>query len=116
MVPFKPNSKFNDPDFSECTTDGCRIAWGLRILQSSDIYVYGAGLYSFFENYNQQCVGSESCQENMVEIKCSQAFLYGLSTKGSTNMVTSGGQSLVLQDDNRNNFCSTVALFHQAGS
>jgi glucan 1,3-beta-glucosidase len=113
LVPFKPNAKYSDPDFSECTTDGCRKAWGLRILESSDIYVYGAGLYSFFENYDQTCLATESCQENMVEIECSQAFLYGLSTKASTNMVTSGGQSLIQQSDNRNNFCSTVALFHQ---
>jgi len=28
------------------------MAWGLRVLNSTDILVYGAGLYSFFNNYD----------------------------------------------------------------
>lgn len=27
-------------------------AWGLRILDSDSILIYGAGLYSFFDNYS----------------------------------------------------------------
>jgi glucan 1,3-beta-glucosidase len=113
LVPFTPNASFNDPDFSTCTTDGCRKAWGLRILDSSDVFIYGGGLYSFFDNYGQTCLDTESCQENMVEVDCSEVYLYGLSTKASTNMVTSAGQGLVPQIDNRSNFCSTIALFEQ---
>ncbi|KAL1953495.1 hypothetical protein VTO42DRAFT_2748 [Malbranchea cinnamomea] len=113
LVPFTPLPEWNDPDFTNCTTQGCKKAWGLRILQSTDIFLYGGGLYSFFENYDQTCLETESCQENMVQVECSETYLYGLSTKASTNMVTSGGQGLIPQDENRNNFCSTVALFHQ---
>ncbi|EEH15927.1 hypothetical protein PABG_06014 [Paracoccidioides brasiliensis Pb03] len=116
LVPFKPNSKFNDPDFSKCTTESCKKAWGLRILQSSDIYLYGGGLYSFFDNYKQECLATESCQENMIEVDCSAVHLYGVSTKASTNMITSAedGKALVKQIENRNNFCSTLAIFQQA--
>lgn len=85
----------------------------MRILGSTDIFLYGGGLYSFFENYDQDCLETESCQEHMVEVECSEAYLYGLSTKASTNMVSSGGQGLIPQDENRSNFCSTVAMFHQ---
>ena len=112
---FKPDSRYSDPDFSTCTTDVCKKAWGLRVVASSDILVYGAGLYSFFDNYKQECLATESCQENMVSIECSSAVtLWGLSTKASTNMVTvDGGVGAVLEKDNRDTFCSTIALFEE---
>ncbi|OAX78460.1 hypothetical protein ACJ72_07232 [Emergomyces africanus] len=116
LTPFKPNEAFHDPDFSNCKTDACKKAWGLRILRSSDVYLYGGGLYSFFENYNQDCLATESCQENMIEVDCSPVYLYGISTKASTNMITrkgDGNQALVKQIENRNNFCSTLAIFQQ---
>lgn len=78
------------------------------------MYTFGAGLYSFFDNYSQTCLDTESCQENMVEVDCSNVHLYGLSTKASVNMVTSSsGHALVLGSDNVSNFCSTIALFEQ---
>ncbi|QKX62004.1 uncharacterized protein TRUGW13939_09160 [Talaromyces rugulosus] len=114
LEPFTPQSKWSDPDFSTCTTDSCRKAWGLRVLSSSDVLMYGGGLYSFFENYSQTCLDSEDCQENMVEVDCSSVSLYGLSTKASVNMVTStDGKGLVAQSENLSNFCSTIALFQQ---
>jgi len=30
----------------------CPAAWGLRVLNSNNILIYGAGLYSFFSNYD----------------------------------------------------------------
>ncbi|PLB38562.1 exo-beta-1,3-glucanase Exg0 [Aspergillus candidus] len=115
LTPFTPQEKWNDPDFASCTTAGCRKAWGLRVINSSDVYVYGAGLYSFFENYGQSCLDSETCQENIVEVDCSDVHIYGLSTKASVNMITSSdGKSLVPEKDNTSNFCSTIALFKQS--
>lgn len=112
---FKPDPKFNDPDFSDCQTDLCRKAWGLRVVGSSDIHVYGAGLYSFFDNYGQECLKGENCQENMVDISCSEnVLLWGLSTKAATSMVNVDGASVVPQKDNRSNFCSTIAVFEAA--
>lgn len=114
LVPFTPQKSWNDPDFSNCKTNSCRKAWGLRVLGSSDVFVYGAGLYSFFENYAQSCLNSEDCQDNMVEVDCSDVKLYGLSTKAAVNMVTSSsGKGLVPQKPNKSNFCSTIALFEQ---
>ena len=112
LQPFAPNGNFNDPNFSSCTTDSCRKAWGLRIVDSSNILVYGAGLYSFFDNYDQTCLNTESCQQNMVGVDgSSQVYIYALATKASTNMVTVNGNGAVPQADNRDNFCSTVAVF-----
>ena len=109
---FKPDSKFWDPDFADCTTDACKKAWGLRVRGSRDILIYGAGLYSFFDNYGQTCLTTESCQENMVSVECSEdVVMYGLSTKASTSMVNVDGGAVVAQKDNRNNFCSTIGVF-----
>jgi glucan 1,3-beta-glucosidase len=114
---FSVNPTYFDPEFTECTTEGCKKAWGLRIYASSDILVYGAGLYSFFDNYDQTCLATESCQENMVSIECSSdIYLWALSTKASTNMVTIDGKGVVPQADNRDNFCSTIAFFEEVGS
>ena len=111
---FTPNPAFSDPDFSDCTDDFCRKTWGLRIVDSQDIYTYGAGLYSFFDNYDQSCLDSESCQTNMVDIECSTGvFLYGLNTKASTNMVSVNGRAVAMQQDNPNWFCQTIAVFDQ---
>lgn len=110
---FKPNSAYSDPDFSHCTTAACKKAWGLRVVASSDIHIFGAGLYSFFDNYSQTCLATESCQENMLSLECGNenVFLWGLSTKASTSMVTVDGKGVVDQKDNRDNFCSTLAVF-----
>jgi glucan 1,3-beta-glucosidase len=113
LVPFTPQDSWNDPDFSYCTTDACRKAWGLRVINSSSVYVYGAGLYSFFENYGQECLDG-SCQENMVQVDCSDVHIFGLSTIASENMISnSDGSSLVPQEGNKSTYCSTIALFEQ---
>ena len=113
LSPFTPNSAYSDPTFSGCTTPSCKKAWGLRIVSSSSILVYGAGLYSFFDNYSQDCLATESCQENMVSVEnCSgEVYIWGLSTKASTNMVSVNGQAAALQADNKNAFCQTIAVF-----
>ena len=109
---FKPDPRYNDPEFSDCDTELCRKTWGVRILESKDVYLYGGGCYSFFENYRQQCLDTESCQENMIEIQCSDdVWLFGLSTKASINMVTVNGQGQAIGLENDNNFCQTLALF-----
>lgn len=115
LVPFTPQDSWNDPDFSTCTTASCKKAWGLRVMNTSDLFIYGAGLYSFFENYAQTCLNTEDCQENMVEVDCSDVHIYGLSTKAAVNMVTSSaGKSMVPEKPNTSNFCSTIALFEQS--
>ena len=82
-APFNPvNTTIHDPDFeTDCNpaTDNdenqlpgsppCEMAWGLRIVNSHNISVYGAGLYSFFNNYDTSCSApgnGELCQARMV--------------------------------------------------
>lgn len=109
---FPPNSAFTDPTFADCTTGSCKKSWGLRIVDSTDVYMYGAGLYSFFDNYIQTCLDTESCQENMVDIECStNVNLYGLTTKASTNMVNVDGTPEAFEQDHTNLFGQTLVLF-----
>ncbi|KNB19259.1 hypothetical protein FOXG_16409 [Fusarium oxysporum f. sp. lycopersici 4287] len=113
-VPFTAKAKFFDPDFSAtCTGDSqkCARTWGVRAMDSKDIFIYGGGLYSFFDNYDQECVPLNNCQDNIISLEGSQVHLYGISTKASINMVTVDGQFAILDSDNRNNFCAAVALF-----
>ncbi|KAJ4329410.1 hypothetical protein N0V84_000044 [Fusarium piperis] len=113
-VPFTVNANFYDPDFTaSCAGDStkCARTWGVRAIDSKDIFIYGGGLYSFFDNYDQECVPLNNCQDNMISIESSQVHLYGISTKASINMVTVDGKSAMLDADNRNNFCAAIALF-----
>jgi hypothetical protein len=110
-VPFAYNAKYSDPDFSNCSGDRCARTWGMRVVDSSDIFLYGGGLYSFFDNYTQQCVEDNNCQDNMIDIVNSDVNFLGVSTKASVNMITLNGETAALDSDNRNNFCAAVAAF-----
>ena len=141
-APFSVNSNLNDPDFaSSCSgqSGNCREAWGLRSLNSQGIYLYGAGFYSFFNNYSTSeyhpvacgqkflvrhlranartaCSnngGNEDCQTNMVDIEGGSNFnAYCLSTIGASNMVVqNGGKNVVAKwSDNKNGFPQTIAM------
>ncbi|KAK4661295.1 uncharacterized protein QC763_703600 [Podospora pseudopauciseta] len=113
--PFTVNPTYADPDFEKSCANSsdptCKRAWGVRAINSKDIFIYGAGLYSFFDNYGQDCVKSQDCQVNMVSLEDSAVHFYGLSTKASVNMLTVNGEGVALDKDNRNNFCATLALF-----
>lgn len=109
-VPFTKNDKFFDPDMTKQAS-----AWAVRILESDSIWNYGSGTYSFFDNYAQTCVPLQNCQQDMNQIENStNVNIFGLSTKASVNMITSGGQGLAKDEDNRSNFCATLAIFAQA--
>ncbi|KAI9340761.1 hypothetical protein DFJ73DRAFT_946755, partial [Zopfochytrium polystomum] len=112
--PFPANANFGDPTFSACTTDSCRKAWGLRVVNSTDVLVYGAGLYSFFDNYSQTCLDTKSCQDNIVSIESStRVSLLALSTIGVKNMVSVNGNNWVPQGDNTATYGSTIVSFSQ---
>lgn len=55
---FPSRREYDDFDFllgcisSERLGGNCAMGWGLRVVNSRSIVVYGAGLYSFFDNYS----------------------------------------------------------------
>lgn len=89
-VPFPYVASYNDPMFPTDKTieaDGYTIpnsdAWALRIVDSSNIAIYGAGLYSFFDNYSTDCSNQgkgETCQSRITSIENSAITMYNLNT------------------------------------
>jgi len=112
--PYVTRTDYNDPSFASCPSGSstCAMAWGLRIAESSYIFVYGAGLYVFFNNYDQTCLNSEHCQDSMVDIETnggsSNIYIYNLNTIAATNMAISNGKPYIEQVDNKSTFCSTI--------
>ena len=109
---FQPQTAYSDPTFDECYQATCYKTFGLRFFNSTYIFVYGAGLYSFFNNYDQGCLITESCQIMMVSLEQSEGiYVYALNTKAATNMVEIDQVAIVPQAANANGFCQTVAIF-----
>lgn len=122
--PYAYSATYNDPQFStDGSTDDPSLsstpqdeAWGLRILDSTSILIYGAGHYSFFNDYNVTCsdqgLGSV-CQSSIVSIEGSSSSIsiYNLNTVGSQNMVTVSGTDVATAADNNDGFEDTIALF-----
>jgi hypothetical protein len=94
-----------DPRFGNCgnATSGCS-PWALRIENTHDMTVVGAGFYSWFlNNYAQTCIEPHKCQQAIVEIDepSSNIQIYNLFTVGSKEMITSRNQNPVLASKNQ---------------
>lgn len=108
-IPFYAQSKYHDPTFLK-GKDG----WGLRVVDSTDLVVYGAGLYSFFNNYNLACSQenptSPRCQKSIFSVEGdSKIRVFNLNTVGAQWMATIGGKNIADYMKNRNGFVSSVA-------
>jgi glucan 1,3-beta-glucosidase len=120
-VPFTPQASWNDPDFSDCKKDNCPRTWGVRFLNSSNIYNYGGGHYMFFRNWDSpSCLdaakGLVTCQERIIDFRnATDIWLWGLSTVGVENMISWEGVDLVPQAVNRAGFTQTILLFEMTG-
>ncbi|KAK6502302.1 hypothetical protein TWF506_002885 [Arthrobotrys conoides] len=109
----------DDPTFTDCIAvgtdiDKCAVSWALRILDSSDIYAYGIGFYSWFQDYSQACVPLENCQTRLIQTAFSEKiYLYGIATKGTQEVVSPTGSNLVaaIQQDNQNGYTTSIAAW-----
>lgn len=112
--PYPRNPALKDPDYSSCLGGNCD-ALALRILNSKNTTIYGAGLYSFFNHYNTTCSdsgGSEDCQSEIFSVEGNSGLsVYTLSTIGTTHMIVRKGKSLARYSDNLATFAQTIAYF-----
>lgn len=99
-LPYVPSTDFvDDPTFPDCSKskssilDTCRESWALRIIRSSDIYLYGGGFYSFFQNYEESCAKyGRVCQDKLIDTDYSERlWLYNLFTVGSKEVISPQG-------------------------
>ncbi|APA15899.1 hypothetical protein sscle_15g106690 [Sclerotinia sclerotiorum 1980 UF-70] len=120
LYPFPVLAEWNDPDFAatcgNATGGNCADGWGLRIIDSESVYVYGAGLYSFFDNYNTSCSdqgNGEACQARIFSLEGNNTDIgiYNLNTVGTTNMITIDGRDFGNYSDNLAGFVDHIALF-----
>ena len=112
LQPFPPRDSWSDPGFQNCFQTTCYKTFGFRIFNSTYIFLYGAGLYSFFDNYDSGCLLTSNCQQNMISVEQSEGiYLYAVNTKAAANMVEVDLVELVPNSPNENSFCDTLAIF-----
>jgi glucan 1,3-beta-glucosidase len=119
-LPYPFSAALNDPDYAKVCPAGLVCdAYGLRILNSQGIYIYGAGLYSFFKNYDVSCSspdapnGFRDCQNRIFSIEGSTTGvnIYALSEVGARQMVTIDGVDKASWSDNLSVYSNTIGLF-----
>lgn len=113
--PYPTNTALKDPTFGSCLGGNCN-ALGLRVLNSKSVIVYGAGLYSFFNNYSTTCSTfplPENCQSMIFSIEGTNSGLvvYALSTVGTQYMIVKDGVALAKVSDNLATYAATIAYF-----
>lgn len=112
--PFKTGLFANDPTFSKCTGSGCAFSWAVRIVDSSTVYVLGAGLYSWFSDYGQDCVKAGNCQARGFEVEESHdLWIYNLCTKAILEMISPLGSTPTYAKDNMNGFLVSILAWLQ---
>ncbi|PWY66471.1 pectin lyase-like protein [Aspergillus sclerotioniger CBS 115572] len=109
--PFSPGLFPNDPTFDDYDSGSqtCPVSWALRIVDSTTVYSMGAGLYSWFSAYSQDCLNTEDCQQRAVEISQStDIWLYNLVSKGIVEIVSPVNENPTLSAENVNGFMSSI--------
>lgn len=110
-LPFATGLFTEDPTFDDCPSDSttCAVSWAVRIIDSKTVYLLGAGLYSWFSDYSQDCLSTEDCQQRGFHIEQSNdIWIYNLCTKAIAEMVTPVGELVTRAIDNRNGFLSSI--------
>ncbi|RYO88204.1 hypothetical protein DL764_008763 [Monosporascus ibericus] len=103
-----------DPRFEDCAEDFCKKAWAMRILNSTDVFLYGLGFYSFFQDNNLGCALSEECQLSFIDTNYAErVWMYNIFTKGNVEIVSPEGgiPPLLFNDTTRNGYTSNVAAW-----
>lgn len=125
-LPFPYVASLHDPKFPKDKTvqDGnltipASDGWGLRIVDSTSISIYGAGLYSFFNNYSTTCSNQgngEVCQNRIFSLEGDSKAItvYNENTVGTHYMITVDGKDVAYYGDNLDGFVDTIALFRNA--
>lgn len=109
-APFVARMFPDDPIFN-CAANPktCAVAWAVRIIDSSTIYILGAGIYSWFSDYKQTCLLTENCQDRAFQIEESyDIWIYNLVTKAIVEMISPTGEKPTYARDNKNGFLSSI--------
>ena len=130
--PYGRSDAFSDPDYASACPAGICDAYGLRVLNSKNVLIYGGGLYvytllsnsgtcanevrySFFKNYDVSCSspdapnGFRNCQNQIFSIEGdSSVQAFALSEVGAEQMVTIDRQDKAKWSDNLSVYSNTI--------
>lgn len=120
-------SKYHDPNFDLSTAQSSASPFqnpnstyenrglGMRIANSTNTFIYGAGFYSFFDNYNQSQVSNRRSQKRILWLQDlnddANVWVLNLYTVGVEKMVTVDGEDTVDEGKLRNGFGNTLAVW-----
>ncbi|KAJ5201484.1 uncharacterized protein N7498_006147 [Penicillium cinerascens] len=114
LSPYQPGDLSSDPTYADCSDDLCKSAWALRVLNSTDVFIYSAGFYSFFQNYDEGCVDDEDCQQSLIQTNfANNLWMYNIFTIGNVEIVSPEGDlpALRFNSTTRNGFTSEIAAW-----
>ncbi|KAH9871986.1 exo-1,3-beta-glucanase [Plenodomus biglobosus] len=113
--PYGRSDAFSDPNYATACPAGICNAYGLRVLNSKNVLIYGGGLYSFFKNYDLTCSsdqapnGRRDCQNRIFSIEGdSSVQAFALSQVGALQMLTIDGQDKASWSDNLSVYSNTI--------
>jgi glucan 1,3-beta-glucosidase len=117
--PYTRSDAFADPDYrAACPAAGTCDAYGLRVLNSKNVMIYGGGLYSFFRNYDVSCSspdaqdGKRICQSQIFSVEGqSSVQWFAMSQVGVENMVTIDRVDKAKWSDNLSVYTNTIGWF-----
>ncbi|KIK63593.1 glycoside hydrolase family 55 protein [Collybiopsis luxurians FD-317 M1] len=108
--PFPVLSALNDP-----TVFAGSSAWALHVTTSSNIIIFGAGLYSFFQSFGQNCLNSVNCQSQIIEIDSTSTInLYSVSTVGTTFQLSVNNNGVINESGNIDGFAQTFTSWSRS--
>lgn len=93
-----------DPTYACAPNDefsGCDESWGVIVRGCEDIFIAGAGLYSWFSTYTQECIAGQQCQKAMMLLEGNHASVrfQHLITIGVKYMAVMEGQGILAADN-----------------
>ncbi|KAI8307653.1 Glucan 1,3-beta-glucosidase [Colletotrichum sp. SAR11_59] len=88
-------------DCSGTDFDGCDSSWGLLVSTSQDVYIASAGIYSWFDDYSQDCIDVHTCQKVLVNFSKNyhRVRLQQLITIGAQYSLVSDGKGILATDN-----------------
>ncbi|KAH7380737.1 exo-beta 1,3 glucanase-like protein [Pyrenochaeta sp. MPI-SDFR-AT-0127] len=113
--PYGRSDAFSDPNYATACPAGICDPYGLRLLNSKNILIYGGGLYSFFKSYDLTCSspdapnGLRDCQNQILSIEGDSSLqAFALSQVGALQMLTIDGVDKARWNDNLSVYPNTI--------
>ena len=86
------------------------MAWFELITDTSDLFLYGGGIWAFF-NDDGGC-SSTNCQENAIDVNgASSLYLYGTNVHSITNMILDNGNTVATETANAGGWGGCIGAF-----